>query len=269
MALLNIENLGIDYTHVPDIVPVVNNVSLQVGKNEFHCLLEVSGNSSCSLLNAVAGKQIYEKGKIFIRDIDIITEQPKSKYPLVCYFRPAPLFSETSSLRVAEYLADTQDYKKGLFAPSRKSLKKNVWNHLVNLHTDLEKHFDSPIRELSMFERVQLSLIPLLFQSPSLLLVDTLNSSLPDYILTETAVFLQKIYNHSGLSILMNSHYPQQAFHLAEYIHIFCNGEIVQQIENREKSPDTLANLFKQVDKLREQIPLTASAERLLEEQYI
>jgi NitT/TauT family transport system ATP-binding protein len=76
--IIRIENVYKEYK-IPDgkDVKALDGVSLEIGKNEFVCLIGPSGCGKTTLLNIVAGLEHFDSGKVTMHDEDIVGPHPE------------------------------------------------------------------------------------------------------------------------------------------------------------------------------------------------
>lgn len=72
-SLIEIKNISKSYQRGNQIVPVLDNINLEVAEGEFIALMGPSGSGKSTLLNLIAGIDTPDNGSLSINDIDITT----------------------------------------------------------------------------------------------------------------------------------------------------------------------------------------------------
>ncbi|ERM44197.1 hypothetical protein C678_3743 [Clostridioides difficile F665] len=80
MSFLQVKNVGKSYGQVK----VLKDISIDIEKGEFICLLGPSGCGKSTLLRIIAGLEDKHGGKIIINDKDMTNSPPESRN-LVCF----------------------------------------------------------------------------------------------------------------------------------------------------------------------------------------
>jgi len=77
-SIIQIENVHKEYKVLEGKnVKALDGVSLEIGKNEFVCLVGPSGCGKTTLLNIVAGLEPFDSGKVTMHGEDIIGPGPE------------------------------------------------------------------------------------------------------------------------------------------------------------------------------------------------
>lgn len=72
-SLIEIKNISKSYRRGNQIVPVLDNINMEVAEGEFIALMGPSGSGKSTLLNLIAGIDTPDSGSLSINDIDITT----------------------------------------------------------------------------------------------------------------------------------------------------------------------------------------------------
>lgn len=249
---------------------ILNDICLEIHKQQITCLLEVSGNCSSALLQIIGGTLQAGKGEILFEGKNITAIPLPQRQQLIGYFKPTLLTESVANQRVWEYLAgcDKKSFPLNLFG--RPDLPKEaVFRILATFQPETGSSPSGFVREVSDKEVLLLPLWAVLIRQPQLLLVDTLASFFPSAAIAILLTAIQDIHRQSGLSVLFSTRSPQQAFHLADRIFIVDNGHIIKTVENSDKPTENLVQLTCITEELRNRTSPCQALTALLEEQYI
>src|SRR5699024_8318999 len=72
-SLIKIRNISKSYQRGRQIVPVLDNINLEITEGEFIALMGPSGSGKSTLLNLIAGIDAPDSGSLSINDIEITT----------------------------------------------------------------------------------------------------------------------------------------------------------------------------------------------------
>ncbi|WP_372830803.1 ABC transporter ATP-binding protein [Pontibacterium sp.] len=199
----------------------VDNVSLNIYKNELFCLLGGSGSGKSTLLRMLAGFESPTSGRILIDGVDMSGIQPW-KRPVNMMFQSYALFPH---LTVADNIAFGLK-REGV---GRSEVKKRVAEMLdmVQLgHLGKRKP-----NQLSGGQRQRVALARSLIKRPKLLLLDEPLGALDKKLREETQFELINIQEELGVTFVVVTHDQEEAMTLASRIGVMNNGVIVQTDE--------------------------------------
>ncbi len=199
----------------------VDNVSLNIYKNELFCLLGGSGSGKSTLLRMLAGFESPTSGRILIDGVDMAGIQPW-KRPVNMMFQSYALFPH---LTVADNVALGLK-REGV---GRSEVKKRVAEMLdmVQLgHLGKRKP-----NQLSGGQRQRVALARSLIKRPKLLLLDEPLGALDKKLREETQFELINIQEELGVTFVVVTHDQEEAMTLASRIGVMNNGVIVQTDE--------------------------------------
>lgn len=202
----------------------VNNVSLDIYKNELFCLLGGSGSGKSTLLRMLAGFETPTSGRIIIDGVDM-SRIPPWERPVNMMFQSYALFPHlTVEANVAFGLK-----REGL--PSRE-VKQRVADilEMVKLgHLARRKP-----HMLSGGQRQRVALARSLVKRPKLLLLDEPLGALDKKLREETQFELMRLQDELGITFVVVTHDQEEAMTLATRIGVMNNGVIVQTAEPHE-----------------------------------
>ena len=196
----------------------VNNVSLNVYKQELFCLLGGSGCGKSTLLRMLAGFEEPTHGAIFIDGQDMAGIPPYRR-PVNMMFQSYALFPH---MTVQENIAFglKQDHK-----PKREILDRVASIlELVKLSTFARR---KP-HQLSGGQRQRVALARSLVKEPKLLLLDEPLGALDKKLRESTQFELMNIQDKLGVTFIVVTHDQEEAMTLASRIGVMNLGQIVQ-----------------------------------------
>ncbi len=196
----------------------VNNVSLEVYKNELFCLLGGSGCGKSTLLRMLAGFESTTMGRIYIDDVDM-EGTPPYKRPVNMMFQSYALFPHmTVEKNIAFGLK--QD---GL---GKAEIEKRVADILALVQ--LEPFARRKPHQLSGGQKQRVALARSLVKQPKLLLLDEPLGALDKKLREETQFELVNIQEETGVTFIVVTHDQEEAMTLSSRIGVMDAGEIVQ-----------------------------------------
>lgn len=199
----------------------VDNISLDIYKNELFCLLGGSGSGKSTLLRMLAGFESPTSGRILIDGVDMAGVQPW-KRPVNMMFQSYALFPHLS---VADNVA---------FGLKREGASKNEVKQRVAQMLDMVQlgHLGKrKPHQLSGGQRQRVALARSLVKRPKLLLLDEPLGALDKKLREETQFELINIQEELGVTFVVVTHDQEEAMTLSTRIGVMNHGVIVQTDE--------------------------------------
>ena len=199
----------------------VDNISLDIYKNELFCLLGGSGSGKSTLLRMLAGFESPTSGRILIDGVDMAGIQPW-KRPVNMMFQSYALFPH---LTVAENVA---------FGLKREGVDRSEVKQRVAQMLDMVQlgHLGKrKPHQLSGGQRQRVALARSLVKRPKLLLLDEPLGALDKKLREETQFELINIQEELGVTFVVVTHDQEEAMTLATRIGVMNHGVIVQTAE--------------------------------------
>lgn len=188
---------------------VLKDVSFDIKKGEFLCLLGPSGCGKTTLLRLVAGLEEADGGRI----------QFAEGFPNIgMVFQDLALFPHMSAARNIGY---------GLRHLSRAE-RRTITDEMLSLVGLTEKRGSYP-HELSGGQKQRLALARALARKPSLILLDEPFASQDITLRAQMRDDVMHILREAGVAALLVTHDPEEAMQFADRIAIM-NAGIIQQI---------------------------------------
>lgn len=199
-------------------VEALKGINLTVNQGDFYALLGPNGAGKSttigiisSLVNKTAGKV-----KVFGFDIDTQLEQAKTQIGLV-----PQEFNFNQFEKVGQIVVN----QAGLYGVERKEAKVRAERYLKQL--DLWEKRDVPARTLSGGMKRRLMIARALMHEPKLLILDEPTAGVDIEIRRAMWDFLKEI-NAQGITIILTTHYLEEAEMLCRNIGIIDKGRLVE-----------------------------------------
>ncbi len=214
---LEVQNLHKVYKGHDKSEPIValKNLSLQVKKGAFFGLLGPNGAGKSTLINILAGLVIKTSGKVKIRNIDQDINVREFK-------RSIGVVPQETNFDPFLTPYESLDIQAGLYGV-RKS-ERNINQLLKRL--GLEGKSNAYMRSLSGGMRRRLLIGKALVHAPKVVILDEPTAGV-DIELREMLWDYMKDLNANGTTIILTTHYLEEAQALCEKIAILNKGELI------------------------------------------
>ncbi len=213
-------------------IQAVKGINLQIPKGQFTALLGPNGAGKTTLVEMIEGIQKPDNGKITITGKHWKGNEDELHRIIGLSLQETRFIDK---LRVTETLQ--------LFA-SFFNLGKERVNEIIEM-VGLEEKRKSYVVNLSGGQRQRLAIGIALLNSPAILLLDEPTTGLDPNARREIWDILHKLRKVSETSMILTTHYMEEAENLCDYIVIMHNGVIL-----REGTLDQLLREAKNLDDL-------------------
>jgi len=211
----------------------LDDISLEIHKNEFFTLLGPSGCGKTTLLRLIAGFEVPTRGYIELSGQDI-TNVPPFRRPVNTVFQSYALFPHlTCAQNVGFGLARLGRQKSEIDEVVRKMLK------LVKLE-DLASR--KP-HQLSGGQQQRVALARALAPAPELLLLDEPLSALDQKLRKGMQIELKRLQRETGVTFIFVTHDQEEALTMSDRIGVMSNG-LLQQVGTPREIYNHPANRF-------------------------
>ncbi len=214
---INIENLNKTYQKSSNVAAkdALKSVNLKIKKGSFFGLLGPNGAGKSTIINILAGLVNKTSGKVEICDIDIDKNQTMSKFKIGIV--PQELIIDPFFT-----VYETLEIYAGYYGVRKKDRKTDEIIEMVGLK---DKIHATP-RSLSGGMRRRLLVAKALVHSPEILVLDEptagvdveMRNQLWDYV---------RMLNQKGITILLTTHYLQEAEELCDEIAVINHGQVI------------------------------------------
>ena len=200
----------------------LNNINLDIKKGEIFALLGPNGAGKTTLINIICGIVSPTSGKITVNNFDIISNYKKARSLIGIVPLELPL-------EAFETVFDNVSYSRGLYGKSSnpqyiESLLKelSLWDKKSNR-----------LRELSGGMKRRILIAKALSHEPKILFLDEPTASV-DVELRKDMWEVVKKLKSKGVTIILTTHYIEEAEEIADRVGIINKGKIILVDEKDE-----------------------------------
>lgn len=219
----------------------LKNVSLSINKSEIFALLGPNGAGKTTLINIVCGITRLTRGKVLVDGHDIISDfrLTRAKIGLVPQEMPTESF---------ETVWNTCRFSRGLFGkPASPEYVEKVLKWL-----SLWDKKDTKSLELSGGMKRRVLIAKALAHQPEILFLDEPTAGV-DVELRQDMWNVVKALRGEGVTVILTTHYIEEAEQLADRVGVINHGEIIL-VEEKEKlmremgKKQLMLHLYEQLD---------------------
>ena len=224
---IEITNLNKSY----DDVEAVRGIDLKINKGEFYGLLGPNGAGKSTTINSITSLVKPSKGniKIFEKDIEKNFRFARSKVGIAQQEVSQDWFFPLEQLLY---------FQAGFYGVTRPNAKERIDYILDKL--GLSAHKNKKMRELSGGMKRRLQIAKALVHDPEIIILDEPTAGVDVELRHDLWTYLQELHR-DGKTILLTTHYIDEAELLCERVGIIDNGKLIVE--------DSVNNLKKLVNK--------------------
>ena len=221
----------------------LDDLSLKINKGEIFALLGPNGAGKSTLINTVCGILNFDAGSISVDKLDIKTQYRKARSLI-------GIVPQELNLEAFETLWDNVNYSRGLYGkpPNLPYIEKLL------KELSLWDKKNSKLRELSGGMKRRVLIAKALSHEPKLLFLDEPTASV-DVELRKDMWEVVKRLKKEGVTIILTTHYIEEAEEIADRVGIINNGKIIL-VDEKE-------SLIKKLGQKILKIELTNSIEKM------
>ncbi len=217
--ILEIENLTKFYNKS---FKALENINLNIKEGEIFALLGPNGAGKSTLINSICGIVNFDTGTIKINDMDIIKNYRSTR-------KITGIVPQELNLETFETVWNNVNYTRGLFGkkPDHKYIEKLL------RQLSLWDKKDNKIKELSGGMKRRVLIAKALSHQPKLLFLDEPTASV-DVELRKDMWDVVKKLNKDGVTIILTTHYIEEAEELSDRVAVINEGKIIL-IDEKDK----------------------------------
>ena len=213
--VLSVRNLNKIYKRKKNSINALNNLNLEVKEGEIFGLLGPNGAGKTTFINILGGTVVKTSGKVDVWDfdLDINPRQVRASVGIVPQeVNLDPFFSPRKSL----------EFQAGLYGVKKDD---RITDDILKL-VSLESHADSYARSLSGGMKRRLLMAKALVHQPPIIILDEPTAGV-DVELRKNLWENVKSLNTQGVTIILTTHYLEEAEKMCDRIGILNKGSLV------------------------------------------
>ena len=252
-------------------VYALQGVSVEVKEGEFVTLIGTNGSGKSSLLNAAAGTFLPDSGNVEIAGEDVTRKRDFQRAKNISRVFQNPFMGTAPDMTIAEnlhmaFLRGSKGYPKiSLNSERQKAYKEEV----KSLEMQLEDRLDTVIGTLSGGQRQAITLLMAVITRPKVLLLDEHTAALDPKSAAQVTKLTKRFIEGQDIPTLMVTHSMQQALELGNRTIMMHQGQIIDDISEKEKRLHTVDDLLDKFAELRKAERLTDDMLEELRREYI
>ncbi|MDC6447866.1 ABC transporter ATP-binding protein [Alphaproteobacteria bacterium] len=225
----------------------LDNLDLIIQKGEIFALLGPNGAGKSTLINTVCGILNFDSGSITVNEFDIKKQYRKARSLI-------GIVPQELNLEAFETVWDNVNYSRGLYG---KSSNHEYIEELLKELSLWEKK-DNKLRELSGGMKRRVLIAKALSHEPRILFLDEPTASV-DVELRKDMWEIVKRLKKKGVTIILTTHYIEEAEEIADRVGIINNGKIIL-VDNKDNLISKLGQkilkieLANQIEKVPEKL---------------
>lgn len=231
-------------------VLALQNVSLDVRRGDFICIIGSNGAGKSTLLNGLAGCFFPDQGSIHLNGRDITGWPEHKRARLIGRVFQDPLLGTCASMSIEQNLALA--LRRGRFrglSPGVRRQDRDLFREKLRLlDLGLEDRFQDAVGLLSGGQRQALTMIMATLVRPDILLLDEHTAALDPKTGQQILDLTDRLVESMELTTLMVTHNMHQALRMGNRLIMMHRGEIILDISGEEKSQlkvdDLLARFY-------------------------
>ncbi|MCI4462142.1 MAG: ATP-binding cassette domain-containing protein [Thermogladius sp.] len=214
MDVIVVENLVKKYKDVL----AVNGVSFTVRKGEIFALLGPNGAGKTTTIHIIATLLKPTSGRVIVEGYDAVKEPGKVRRLIGIVFQEPSLDQQLTAY-------DNMYIHGRLYGYSGNELRKRILELLE--FVDLKEYAFKQVKHFSGGMKRRLEIARGLLTNPDILILDEPTIGLDPQSRARVWEYVRKLKNDLGMTILMTTHYLDEADELADRIAIMDHGRII------------------------------------------
>ena len=199
----------------PNNFKALDQLDLSIKQGEIFALLGPNGAGKSTLINTICGILNFESGKILVDNFDIKLNYRHTRALI-------GIVPQELNLEVFETVWNNVNYSRGLYGkPSNHQYIENLLKEL-----SLWDKKDNKLRELSGGMKRRVLIAKALSHEPKILFLDEPTASV-DVELRKDMWKIVKRLKKNGVTIILTTHYIEEAEEIADRVGIINNGRII------------------------------------------
>lgn len=252
--MLEVKDISLTFNEAtPDEKRALQAINLKLEKGDFVTVIGSNGAGKSTLMNVISGALFPDVGMVNINDknVTMLPEFKRSNY--IGRVFQDPMAGTAPSMTIEENLAlaYARNKKRNLLPGVNKKRRALFKSYLASLNLGLEDRLTAKVGLLSGGERQALSLLMATFTEPDILLLDEHTAALDPSRAELITNLTRDVVEKTKLTTLMVTHNMQQALDLGNRLIMMDKGQIILDVEGREKEKLTIEKLLHEFQRIR------------------
>lgn len=227
-------------------VTALNDVSLEIRKNEFVVIIGSNGSGKTTLLNLIQGTERPTSGTITLHGNEVtrLPDFKRSRWIARVFQNPnqgtAPDLSILENFRLAALRTRPKFLKIG----TSSTFKKKVHEKIASLEMGLENKLSRPMNDLSGGQRQALTLLMSVMDETDILLLDEPTAALDPKSASLVMNLAERLTKTLGITTLLITHNLKDAHQFGNRLLQFREGKIIHDMAAGEKAALSIQDIF-------------------------
>jgi len=195
---------------------IIDNISFEIYPGEVFGFLGPNGAGKTTTIRMLVGLIKPTSGKVEICGFDVKKQFVQAMQRLGSIVENPELY---------KYLSGRENLK--IFARMLSGVDEERMQEVIDL-VDLTERIDDQVRTYSLGMRQRLGIAQALLGRPDVLILDEPTNGLDPMGIKDLRIFIRKLVDDTGLSVLVSSHILSEIELLADRVAIMSHGKIVQ-----------------------------------------
>lgn len=224
-------------------IKAVNNISFEVKEGEMLAFIGPNGAGKSTTIKMLTGILYPDEGTIKVLEIDPTKQRKKLAYEI------GTVFGQKEQLWMHLTPLDNFKFFGAIYDLSNEEVEKRI-EELRNLF-DLDKFINTPVRNLSLGQRILCEIAVSLIHKPKILFLDEPTIGLDPVVKESIRKLIKRMNKEYKTTVFLTSHDISDIEKLCKRVVIVNHGEIVvdDSMTNLKKAEGTLEEIISRIYK--------------------
>ena len=200
-------------------IKAVNDISFEVEKGEMIAFIGPNGAGKSTTIKMMTGILHSDSGSIKVMDLDPKKDRKKLAYEIGC------VFGQKEQLWTHLTPYDNFKFFGAVYDIPEKAVEKKI-SELKELF-ELEEFINTPVRNLSLGQRIRCEIVASLIHEPKVLFLDEPTIGLDPVVKENIRVLIKRMNKEFKTTVFLTSHDVSDIEKLCKRVVIVNNGKIV------------------------------------------
>lgn len=205
--IVEIKKLSKSYRRGNQILPVLNDISLDIDEGEFMALMGPSGSGKTTLLNMVAGIDRADSGTIRVGGVDITTLSETE----LAYWRATHVGFIFQFYNLIPVLTAFENVELPLLLTGLSRAERRAHAEMALKVVNLSDRINHKPGQLSGGQQQRVAIARAVVTDPTILVADEPTGDLDRVSATEVLQLMERLVHELGKTIIMVTHDPRAA----------------------------------------------------------